>query len=69
MDGSGVGRERRMLWLVEDVRLHSNGVGKGAELSGLPYVAFMRVLGGHGDPMIDYPVDELERELGVLGVG
>ncbi len=68
-DAAALGDELRVLWLVEQVRLHRIGVGRGAELSGLPRAAFMRFLGEHGVPVIDYSVDDLERELRTLGIG
>ena len=39
-----------------------------ASLAGMARAAFMRLLGEHGGPVIDYSVEELERELRVLGV-
>lgn len=68
-DAATLGDELRMLWLVEQVRLHRIGVGRGAELSGLPRARFMQLLGEHGVPVIDYAVDDLERELRTLGIG
>jgi predicted HTH domain antitoxin len=64
-----LGRELRLLWLIEEVRQRRLGAGKGSELAGMPRAAFMRALGEHGVPVIDYSVEELEREVGVLGVG
>ena len=63
-----LGRELRLLWLIEEVRQRRLGTGKGSELAGMARAAFMRLLGEHGVPVIDYSVEELERELRVLGV-
>ena len=68
-DVRALGRELRLLWIIEEVRQHRVGVGKGAELAEVPRAAFMRVLGDHGVPVIDYSADDLDRELGVLGLG
>ena len=65
-DVPALGRELRVLWIIEEVRQRRLGVGKGAGLAGMPRAAFMRTLGGHGVPVIDYSVDDLDRELGVL---
>jgi len=62
-DPTVVGGELRLLWIVEQVRLQKIGVGKGAELAGLPRAAFMQALGAHGVPVIDYAPSELRREL------
>ena len=62
-------RELRLLWLIEEVRGQRLGAGKGAELAGVPRAAFMQLLGDHGVPVIDYTVEDLERELQVLGIG
>jgi hypothetical protein len=51
------------IWIVEQVRLHGVGVGKGAELSGMPRAAFMQLLGEHGVPVIDCDPGDLEGEL------
>jgi predicted HTH domain antitoxin len=59
-------RELRLLWIVDQVRQHRFGVGKGAELAELPRAAFMRLLGEHGVPVIDYPIDDLEDEIQTL---
>lgn len=68
-DARAVGQELRLLWIIEEVRQHRIGVGKASELAGLPRAAFMRALGQHGVPVIDYAADELERELGTFGPG
>jgi predicted HTH domain antitoxin len=65
-DPAVVGEELRLLWMVEQVRLHRIGVGKAAELAGMPRAAFMQLLGTHGVPVIDYEPAELEREIGHL---
>jgi predicted HTH domain antitoxin len=62
-----LGDQLRLLWIIEQVRLHQVGVGKGAELAGMAPAAFMRVLGAHGVPVIDYPAADLEHELSQLG--
>jgi predicted HTH domain antitoxin len=66
-DPAVVGEELRLLWIVEQVRLHRVGVGKGAELSRMPRAAFMQLLGEHGVPVIDYDPGDLEGELRHLG--
>ncbi len=53
----------RALWAVELVRLKRIGVGKGSEMAGMPRAAFMRFLGEHGVPCIDYPLDDLRDEI------
>jgi predicted HTH domain antitoxin len=60
-------QELRLLWIVDQVRKHRFGIGKGAELAELPRAAFMRVLGEHGVPVIDYPIDDLDDEIRTLG--
>lgn len=62
-DARAVGQELRLLWIIEEVRQHRLGIGKASELAALPRATFMRVLGQHGVPVIDYSVDDLEREL------
>lgn len=64
----GVSEELRRLWLIEQVRLRRIGVGKAAELLSMPRAEFMQLLGEHGVPVINYSVDELERELIELGI-
>jgi predicted HTH domain antitoxin len=68
-DLPALGRELRLLWIIEEVRQRRLGVGKGAGLAGMPRAAFMRTLGEHGVPVIDYSIDDLDRELGVLPRG
>ncbi len=68
-DARAVGQELRLLWIIEEVRQHRLGVGKASELAALPRAAFMRTLGEHGVPVIDYRADDLERELGTFGSG
>lgn len=68
-DLGAMSRELRLLWLIEEVRGRRLGAGKGAELAGVPRAAFMQLLGDHGVPVIDYTVEDLERELQVLGIG
>ena len=62
-----LGAQLRALWAVEQVRLKRFGVGKGAELAGMPRAAFMRLLAEHGVAVIDYPLDDLREELRALG--
>lgn len=62
-DPSQVSTELRRLWAVEQVRLHHLGVGRAAEVAEMPRAAFMKLLGEHGVPVIDYPVDDLLEEL------
>ncbi len=62
-DPATVGTELRLLWIIEQIRVRRIGVGKGAELAGLPRAAFMQTLGAHGVPVIDYPVADLQEEL------
>lgn len=68
-DVRAVSRELRLLWIIEEVRRQRLGAGKGAELAEMPRAAFMQILGEHGVPVIDYSVDDLDRELRVLGLG
>jgi predicted HTH domain antitoxin len=65
-DARSLGRELRLLWLIEEVRRRRLGIGRAASLAELPRAMFMRVLGDHGVPVIDYDATELERELGAL---
>ena len=67
-DPAVVGEELRLLWIIEQVRLRRLGVGKAAELASMPRAAFMRVLGEHGVPVIDYEPGELEDELRSSGL-
>ena len=68
-DVRALGHELRLLWIIEEVRQHRVGVGKGSELAGIPRAAFMRALGEHGVPVIDYSADDLDRELCAFGLG
>ena len=65
-DLAAVSTELRLLWVIEQVRLHRIGVGKAAELSTMPRAAFMQLLGAHGVPVIDHDVADLHGELGSL---
>jgi len=67
VDVSELGVELRRLWAIEQVRTHRLGVGKGAEIAGLPRAAFMQLLGAHGVSVIDYPVEDFREELRALG--
>ena len=62
-DPTALGDQLRQLWIIEQVRLQRIGVGKGAELAGLPRAAFMQALGVHGVPVIDYAPSDLQREV------
>ena len=68
-DPRSLGHELRLLWLIEEVRQRRLSVGKAAALAELPRAAFMRSLGDHGVPVINYEVEDLDRELGALGLG
>jgi predicted HTH domain antitoxin len=68
-DPARLSHELRVLWIIEQVRQHHVGIGKGAELAGLARAAFMRLLGEHGVPVIDYPVADFEDEIRSLGCG
>lgn len=61
-NAGALGAELRVLWAVDQVRRKRVGVGKGAELAGLPREAFMALLGEHGVPVIDYDPRELVGE-------
>lgn len=65
-DPKEIGPQLRVLWAIEQVRLRRCGVGKGAELAGVPRAAFMHLLGDHGIPAIDYPVEDFREELSTL---
>lgn len=67
-DPHALGRELRLLWLVEEVRQRRLGVGKAASLAGLPRARFMQVLGDHGVPVIDYDVPAFDQEVVDLGI-
>jgi predicted HTH domain antitoxin len=67
VEPSQLGVELRRLWAVEQVRKRRIGVGKGAEVAGMPRAAFMKTLGEHGVAVIDYPVEDLREELHSLG--
>lgn len=64
-----VARALSLLWLVEQVRTRQLGVGKAAELAGVSRAEFMGDLGARGVPVIDYPLEDFERELASLGIG
>ena len=66
-DPARLSHDLRVLWIVDQVRQHRVGIGKGAELAGLVRAAFMLLLGEHGVPVIDYPVADLEDEIHALG--
>lgn len=48
---------------VGEVDVSQLGVGRAAEVADLPRAAFMRLLSEHGVPVIDYPVEDLQKEL------
>lgn len=62
-DVSQLAVELRRLWAVEQVRRKRLGIGRAAEVAEIPRAAFMRLLGEHGVPVIDYPVEDLQYEL------
>ena len=64
---SQLSAELRQLWAVDQVRRHRLGIGKAAEVAEMPRAAFMRLLGEHGLPVIDYPLEDLREELRSLG--
>jgi predicted HTH domain antitoxin len=66
VDPVQVGLEMRRLWVIEQVRKGRIGVGKGAEVAGMHRARFMAMLGEHGVPAIDYPVEDLREELDSL---
>lgn len=68
-DSQAIGQELRRLWIIEQVRAKRIGVGKGAELSGMPRAAFMQALGAHGVPVLDYAPADLQAELDTQGAG
>ncbi|MGA7120598.1 MAG: UPF0175 family protein [Polyangiaceae bacterium] len=68
-DSQVVSQELRRLWIIEQVRAKRIGVGKAAELSGMPRAAFMQALGAHGVPVIDYAPADLQAELDAQGAG
>jgi predicted HTH domain antitoxin len=65
-DLAAVSTELRLLWIIEQVRLHRLGVGKAAELADMPRAAFMQLLGAHGVPVIDHDAADLQGEFGSL---
>jgi predicted HTH domain antitoxin len=68
-DPARLSEDLRVLWIVDQVRRHRVGIGKASELARLPRAAFMRLLGEHGVPVIDYSVADLEDELRSLSGG
>ena len=58
-DLGALGRELRLLWIIGEVRQHRLGIGQAAELTAMPRAPFMRLLGVHGVPVIDYPPADL----------
>ena len=40
-------------------------LGKAAKVAGMPYVLFMEHLSRAGIPVVDYPAEELDAELGI----
>jgi predicted HTH domain antitoxin len=68
-DSQLIGQELRRLWIIEQVRAKRIGVGKGAELAGMPRAAFMQTLGAHGVPVIDYAPADLQAELDTQSAG
>mgnify|MGYP005813157795 CR=1 FL=1 len=66
VDVSQLGVELRRLWAIDQVRQRRLGVGRAAEVAGVARAAFMHLLGEHGVPVIDYPIDDLRQELRAL---
>jgi predicted HTH domain antitoxin len=62
-----VGVHLRLLWLLEQVRTGNLSTGKAAELLGLPIADFMTTMAAHGIPHPNYSVDDLRREVGLVG--
>ena len=61
---SGVqANEARLLLMIKLYELGRLSLGKAAELSGYTVPAFLELLGHYGVPVIDYPPEDLEREL------
>lgn len=58
--------ELRLLWILDQVRRGAISVGKGAELSGKDRWSFVKTMGEHGIPVINYPTSELDQELEAL---
>jgi predicted HTH domain antitoxin len=66
VDVSSLGLDLRRLWALEQVRQRRLGIGRAAEVAGMPRAAFMVWLGEHGVPVIDYPAVDLQQELGTV---
>jgi predicted HTH domain antitoxin len=62
-----VGIHLRLLWLLEQVRTGHLSTGKAAELLGLSITEFMSTMAAHGIPHPNYSVDDLRREVGLVG--
>ena len=61
---SGVhANEAKLLLMIKLYELGRLSLGKAAELSGYSVAAFLEVLSQYGVSVIDYPPDELEREM------
>ena len=63
VDVSALGLDLRRLWALEQVRQRRLGIGRAAEVAGMPRAAFMVWLGEHGVPVIDYPAADFQQEL------
>jgi predicted HTH domain antitoxin len=56
--------EARLLLSIKLFETGHLSLGKAAEMAGYPKIAFMELLGQRGVPVINYPAEELEREMG-----
>lgn len=63
VDVSALGLDLRRLWALEQVRQRRLGIGRAAEVAGMPRAAFMVWLGEHGVPVIDYTAADFQKEL------
>jgi predicted HTH domain antitoxin len=62
-----VGVHLRLLWLLEQVRIGHLSTGKAAELLGLTISDFMTTMAAHCIPHPNFSVDDLRREVGLVG--
>ena len=56
----------RLLWILDRVRAGRVSIGKAAELAGIDRWAFMRLIGEHGIPVINHPVEDVAKDLDTL---
>jgi predicted HTH domain antitoxin len=61
-----IAADLRLLWVLDRVRTGRISIGKAAELASMNRWDFMRVMGEHEIPVINYPPEDLARELGDL---